>query len=58
MAGGLLSGKYDRDGRGPDGARRVDFDFPPVNKDRAFDFPEPPADESPKETTTRHDSPL
>ncbi|BBO90747.1 aldo/keto reductase [Desulfosarcina ovata] len=37
LAGGLLSGKYDRDGRGPDGARRVDFDFPPVNKDRAFD---------------------
>jgi len=36
LAGGLLSGKYDRDGRGPDGARRVTFDFPPVNKDRAF----------------------
>ena len=37
LAGGLLSGKYDRDGKGPDGARRVAFDFPPVNKDRAFD---------------------
>jgi aryl-alcohol dehydrogenase-like predicted oxidoreductase len=37
LAGGLLSGKYDRDGGGPGGARRVDFDFPPVNKDRAFD---------------------
>lgn len=37
LAGGLLSGKYDRDGSGPDGARRVDFDFPPVNRDRAFD---------------------
>ena len=36
LAGGLLSGKYDRDGQGPDGARRVDFDFPPVHKDRAF----------------------
>lgn len=36
LAGGLLSGKYDRDGKGPDGARRVDFDFPPVNKERAF----------------------
>ena len=36
LAGGLLSGKYDRDGQGPDGARRVDFDFPPVDKDRAF----------------------
>lgn len=37
LAGGLLSGKYDRDGSGPGGARRVDFDFPPVDKDRAFD---------------------
>lgn len=37
LAGGLLSGKYDRDGSGPGGARRVAFDFPPVNKDRAFD---------------------
>ncbi|WP_417309733.1 aldo/keto reductase [Devosia sp.] len=37
LAGGLLSGKYDRDGNGPDGARRTTFDFPPVNKDRAFD---------------------
>ncbi len=36
LAGGLLSGKYDRDGKGPEGARRVSFDFPPVNKDRAF----------------------
>ena len=37
LAGGLLSGKYNRDGVGPDGSRRVSFDFPPVNKDRAFD---------------------
>ena len=36
LAGGFLSGKFDRDGQGPDGARRVDFDFPPVDKDRAF----------------------
>jgi aryl-alcohol dehydrogenase-like predicted oxidoreductase len=36
LAGGLLSGKYDRDGQGPAGARRVEFDFPPVDKDRAF----------------------
>jgi aryl-alcohol dehydrogenase-like predicted oxidoreductase len=36
LAGGLLSGKYDRNG-GPDGARRAAFDFPPVNKDRAYD---------------------
>lgn len=37
LAGGLLSGKFNRDGTGPDGARRVSFDFPPVNRDRAFD---------------------
>ncbi len=33
LAGGFLSGKYDRDGRGADG-RRATFDFPPVDKDR------------------------
>lgn len=38
LAGGLLSGKYRRDGKGPEGARRIDFDFPPVNKERAFDI--------------------
>lgn len=37
LAGGLLSGKYARDGSGPDGARRVGFDFPPVNRARVFD---------------------
>lgn len=37
LAGGLLSGKYSRDGRSPDGARRASFDFPPVNRERAFD---------------------
>jgi aryl-alcohol dehydrogenase-like predicted oxidoreductase len=36
LAGGLLSGKYDRDGTGPEGGRRVAFDFPPVDHDRAF----------------------
>ncbi|PFG62359.1 aryl-alcohol dehydrogenase-like predicted oxidoreductase [Thioclava sp. ES.031] len=36
LAGGLLSGKYDRDGKGSDG-RRANFDFPPVEKDRAHD---------------------
>ena len=38
LAGGLLSGKYKRDGAGAEGARRANFDFPPVNKDRAFDI--------------------
>lgn len=37
LAGGLLSGKYEREGKGPQGARRVNFDFPPINRERAFD---------------------
>ncbi len=37
LAGGLLSGKFHRDGEGPAGARRATFDFPPVDKERAFD---------------------
>jgi aryl-alcohol dehydrogenase-like predicted oxidoreductase len=36
LAGGLLSGKYDRESKGPQGSRRVSFDFPPVDKNRAF----------------------
>ena len=36
LAGGLLSGKFARDGKGPDGARRTTFDFPPVDRDRLF----------------------
>ncbi len=36
LAGGLLSGKYNRDGSGPAGSRRNNFDFPVVDKDRAF----------------------
>jgi aryl-alcohol dehydrogenase-like predicted oxidoreductase len=36
LAGGLLSGKYDRANAAVDG-RRAAFDFPPVNKDRAYD---------------------
>ena len=39
LAGGLLSGKYKRNGEN-DGGRRVNFDFPPVHKDRAFDVVE------------------
>jgi len=37
LAGGLLSGKFGRDIDGPQGARRVVFDFPPINRDRAWD---------------------
>ena len=35
LAGGLLSGKYDRDGQGEEGSRRTSFDFPPVDRERA-----------------------
>jgi aryl-alcohol dehydrogenase-like predicted oxidoreductase len=34
LAGGLLSGKYSADGKGPEGARRTSFDFPVVDKPR------------------------
>jgi aryl-alcohol dehydrogenase-like predicted oxidoreductase len=37
LAGGLLSGKFNRDQAGPEGSRRASFDFPPVDKNRAFD---------------------
>ncbi len=36
LAGGLLSGKYGRDQQGEEGSRRNSFDFPPVNRDRAW----------------------
>jgi aryl-alcohol dehydrogenase-like predicted oxidoreductase len=36
LAGGLLSGKYNQDGKGPEDGRRLSFDFPPVDKTRAF----------------------
>jgi len=36
LAGGLLTGKFGRDGSGPGGARRSSFDFPVVDKERAF----------------------
>ena len=37
LAGGLLSGKYGRDTQGEAGSRRTQFDFPPVNRERAYD---------------------
>jgi aryl-alcohol dehydrogenase-like predicted oxidoreductase len=36
LAGGLLSGKFSREGTGPVGTRRSTFDFPVVDKERAF----------------------
>jgi aryl-alcohol dehydrogenase-like predicted oxidoreductase len=37
LAGGLLSGKFTRNGQGPQDARRASFDFPPVNRERLFE---------------------
>ncbi|MDH6169925.1 aryl-alcohol dehydrogenase-like predicted oxidoreductase [Variovorax boronicumulans] len=37
LAGGLLSGKFDRHTEAEKGTRRATFDFPPVNRDRAYD---------------------
>jgi len=37
LAGGLLSGKYTRKADGPAGSRRTAFDFPPVDRERAYD---------------------
>jgi aryl-alcohol dehydrogenase-like predicted oxidoreductase len=36
LAGGLLSGKYGRGQAAEAGSRRVDFDFPPVDKERGY----------------------
>jgi aryl-alcohol dehydrogenase-like predicted oxidoreductase len=38
LAGGFLSGKFRRDGKPTEGTRRTNFDFPPVNKERAYDI--------------------
>jgi aryl-alcohol dehydrogenase-like predicted oxidoreductase len=34
LSGGLLSGKFDLDQPGPEGARRTTFDFPPIDRPR------------------------
>ena len=36
LAGGLLSGKFAENDKGPQGARRTNFDFPPIDRPRAF----------------------
>ena len=36
LAGGFLSGKFSAESASPDNARRSTFDFPPLNKDRAY----------------------
>lgn len=37
LAGGLLSGKYTRN-TSPEEGRRINFDFPPVNREKAYDI--------------------
>ncbi|MGD0722440.1 MAG: aldo/keto reductase [Roseiarcus sp.] len=37
LAGGLLSGKFSRNGATPNDARRAVFDFPPVDREHAYD---------------------
>lgn len=36
LAGGLLTGKFSPDGAGPAGSRRASFDFPVIDRPRAF----------------------
>jgi aryl-alcohol dehydrogenase-like predicted oxidoreductase len=38
LAGGLLSGKFSRENQKPANSRRSDFDFPIVNKERAWNI--------------------
>ena len=37
LSGGFLSGKYTRDNPNPEGARRSNFQFPPIDEARGFD---------------------
>src|SRR5262249_19273523 len=37
LAGGFLSGKYTRQQQAEAGSGRLEFDFPPVDKERAYD---------------------
>jgi aryl-alcohol dehydrogenase-like predicted oxidoreductase len=48
LAGGLLTGKFNREGKGPEDSRRSKFDFPLVDNERAFrciDFMRPMAEQ-------------
>jgi aryl-alcohol dehydrogenase-like predicted oxidoreductase len=38
LAGGFLSGKFAREKKGDNDSRRTAFDFPPVDKERAYDI--------------------
>jgi aryl-alcohol dehydrogenase-like predicted oxidoreductase len=38
LAGGFLSGKFRRGQDGPEGSRRTTFDFPPIDRERAYEL--------------------
>jgi len=38
LAGGFLGGKYNRNTEKAEGSRRTTFDFPPINKEKAYDI--------------------
>ena len=38
LAGGFLSGRFTRDKKGDSDSRRTVFDFPPVDKEHAYDI--------------------
>ncbi len=38
LAGGFLSGKFTRDKKGDNNSRRAVFDFPPIDKEHAYDI--------------------
>jgi len=40
LAGGFITGKFRRGQEAPDGARRKNFDFPPIDKERGYDVVE------------------
>lgn len=37
LSGGFLSGKFTRENESPEDSRRSELDFPPINRERAFD---------------------
>lgn len=44
LSGGFLSGKFTREGSKEEGSRRANFDFPPIDKEKAYDLVDVMAD--------------
>lgn len=40
LAGGFITGKFRRDQDAPEGSRRANFDFPPIDRERGYDLVE------------------